>query len=180
MVSSQKPVGAEPIVGRRAVTRTVAHAAWALPAIQVAASVPAFAASGNDLQVVQAPTITRGTGSGGRTLYTVSNLYVLNDGPADLAGGLLTVSLIPNAVAVQNNSATTTGAFTSSTPGNGNPRSSAVFASTPGSNPVTQGASPGQLISGQFSFEVSTTIATVTVRVGASGYASGEITVTAP
>lgn len=82
---------------RRAVVRTAAHAAWAVPAIQIAAAAPAFASSlVNDIQGGSA-TITKS----GPTQYTASGITVASDGPTALASG--TVQLLLTVAGGKNN-----------------------------------------------------------------------------
>ena len=76
---------------RRSVVRTAAHAAWAVPVIQIAAAAPAFADS--KVNGIEDPRTTLNVS---RSPATVSNMTVDNDGPTALAGStvqlLLTVS----------------------------------------------------------------------------------------
>lgn len=63
---------------RRTVVRTAAHAAWAVPAIQIATSVPAFAAVSNKLLL---STFTaRWSGPGNSTKLTITATIKNDDG----------------------------------------------------------------------------------------------------
>lgn len=79
-------------LSRRSLVRTAAHAAWAVPAVQVAASVPAYAAASDQL------TITSATGE-----WTPANnrrmdgsITVRNDSPDDTTVNLQVTLTFPN------------------------------------------------------------------------------------
>ena len=81
-----------PLVGRRTVTRAAAHAAWAVPAIQVATSVPAFATSSpNALEVGGATFAWNTTSTRGDATLTIRNT-----GSSDAATVAVTVSFPPH------------------------------------------------------------------------------------
>jgi hypothetical protein len=64
------------------VVRTAANAAWAVPAIQIATSAPAFAAvSQNDAALVNPAATTMTAIAGDNKGWKVSDLKVQNDGP---------------------------------------------------------------------------------------------------
>lgn len=63
---------------RRAVVRTAAHAAWAVPAIQIAVAAPAFASS--HVNDIQNPLLTLTSSGKGGMVSTADAMSVGNDG----------------------------------------------------------------------------------------------------
>lgn len=99
MVSNQQSVEprTEPLVGRRAITRTVAHAAWALPAIQIAAAAPAYAATSTTTGI-QNPNVSlsQDTTNGATKTPGASGITVTNPGPNPLAANTVLLTLTIN------------------------------------------------------------------------------------
>lgn len=80
-------------LSRRSVVRTAAHAAWAVPAIQVAATVPAYAAVSDPL------TFTAGSGDWTQPLgypYVDVTTTVLNGSATDTTANLQITVQFPN------------------------------------------------------------------------------------
>lgn len=168
---------------RRAVVRTAANAAWAVPAIQIAVAAPAFAASKTDeLQIVGVPAVTR-TGpdtKSGHFTYTVSGIRVWNDGGpgGNLAAGLLIITFTGQGPSAQTSvfvpgKATTTGAFAASMTGTGNLKASAQYTSTAGANEVPVGPSGGTAIGGTFTFDTPVALTSLTVSAAGGSFAAG-------
>ena len=77
-------------LSRRSVVRTAAHAAWAVPVVQLAASAPAFADS--TLPGIENPTYT--FSRGGSNTWTAAGFTVSNDGPGPLDAGKIQFTAI--------------------------------------------------------------------------------------
>lgn len=71
---------------RRTVLRTAAHAAWAVPAVQIATSVPAFASVSNHAKIDLVLTNTP-TSSTGNPKKATLDLTVTNNGVSTKTGG---------------------------------------------------------------------------------------------
>lgn len=89
---------------RRTVVRTAAHAAWAVPAVQIVSAVPAFAAVSNeDVALFGTPSQAYGTVVKGERPITVSGIQVVSDGPTPLDNRVaLTLSMGSNFQATTN------------------------------------------------------------------------------
>lgn len=74
---------------RRAVVRTAAHAAWAVPAIQIAAAAPAFASSA--VRDIINPIVNFTTSA--QVNSVAQGMFVTNDGPGDLAPDTIELTL---------------------------------------------------------------------------------------
>ena len=79
-------------LSRRAVLRTAAHAAWAVPAIQIVAAAPSFAASGDALALAPTPTGVWDLGANRMT----ATIRVKNISAANPTAGLQVTAIFPN------------------------------------------------------------------------------------
>jgi hypothetical protein len=106
-VNDEQPSTEDHAVGgrqlsRRTVLRTAAHAAWAVPAIQIVAAAPTFAASGDVLALTPTPTGVWDLGANRMT----ATIPVKNNSTANPTAALQVTAIYPNVYVYKNRNRT--------------------------------------------------------------------------